>query len=177
MQRIVYLIFRWACALFLLLAGMMAMLLPWAPGVRGAIALFFAEGGWLLPLSGLLLFGGGVAAFVILIGAAKRRCYRIERPALAILVEEGAVGSYVTRYLEALFPSSEVPYRLIIDQQRIRISAELPPTPVEEQRVLAERIHRELAATLYSYIGYSHPLAFSAYFREGGFRGEEPALR
>jgi hypothetical protein len=153
-------------ALFFILLGIISVLIPWFPPIRTHIILFVLENTIALSLFGLvsIIVGGAILANVLL--SAKHRHYRIRCGTNSVIVDETVIQQYLDRYWRDLFPGSEVPNKVMLKNNRIHVFANFPTLPLSDQKILLQRIEKDLTQAFDQMLGYHKEFYLSASFRE-----------
>lgn len=151
-------------SLFFLLLGVICLILPWSAAVRTDLIQFILENTTAIALFGLgLVIIGSLIAINFILGF-KKRYYYIEAGKKSVAVDETLIQQYLHTYMKQLFPQCEVPTRLILKKNKIKVIADLPETPLVEQNAIIQRIQQDLEDIFKRILGYSHELIFAISF-------------
>jgi hypothetical protein len=149
---------------FLLLAGF-AFVLPWAPYFRRLTVEPLLANPLLMTLSGIIfLFMGGIILMSIL--SQRSQYYLIKRGKHSVTVDETVIKRYVKEYLGMHFPEHEVFLVVMLKDNKIHITADLPYVPYEKQRPILDEVQDDLAALLKKVLSYHEELFLSVSFRK-----------
>lgn len=82
-----------------------------------------------------------------------------------IIIDEEILQQYLDAYWKRRFPNKEVPHQLRLKRETIRIIADLPKTPKDQQKELLNDVQDELQDLFFKMLGYSHELLFALRFQ------------
>lgn len=138
-------------------SGGFLITLPWTPVVRFKLAAFFAEQeGFFLLLGAVIILMG----FVLLFGfywMNRKRFFQVvmKVPEKRVEVEEELVLASLSIYWKGLFPEEELMTNVLIHRdQKIELIAEIPKLEEEAQKVLLEKVEKEVGVLLARQLGY-----------------------
>lgn len=159
-----------------LMSGGFLMALPWAPAARFKLATFFAEQESFFLLLGAVIFFIGLILLIGFYSMNRKRFFQVEMKAsekqtlesigkphegsiasfaTSSLVAEDLILSILSVYWKALFPREELMTNVFIHRdQKIELIAEIPKLEEETQKVLLEKVEKEIGALLSRQIGY-----------------------
>lgn len=152
-------------ALFFLLLGILAMMLPWSPNARTDLVAFILEDSLAIFLFGFAFFAIGIAIITQIILYTRKSYFHLKSTPRSISVDETVIADYISGYWRDLFPKSHVPSRLTLKKNKIHITADLPYIPQSEQKDLLEKIKNEIDDLLHNVIGYRDTFYLSASFQ------------
>lgn len=164
MSNFLYTLVSFVVALFFILLGVIGIILPWSTGIRSDVIQFILENTLALSLFG---FGFTIIGLIIAINvflSFKKKYYYVKTGKQGVAVDELLVHHYLQSYWEQVFPNHEVPTRLIFKKNRIKITADLPYMPRDQQKVCVERVQTDLNDILKRILGYHDALTFSLSF-------------
>lgn len=126
---------------------------------------FLAGNSLLLLLFGLafLVIGAALALHILLSSRVKYVTLRSGQN--AVLISKEVLESYLASYWKELFPNREIPCRLVIKKRKIEVIADLPYMPLEEQKVVLEKIDSDLNGLFRDILGYRDELDLSVSFQ------------
>jgi hypothetical protein len=158
MGHLFFLMISYILALFFLTLGLLCAVIPWSDGMR-ALVLDFLQHNWVM----LFLFGVGclVVGMTILLNlsmSSRRRHYTVRTGPYLVAVDKDLVTSYLQAYFQGRYPKREIPCNVTIKSDRLQIAADLPTTPLEEQKSLLKKIENDLQELLAARLGYYRPL-------------------
>jgi hypothetical protein len=165
MNNLFYSLITLAVALVFLLTGIIGVLIPWSPEVRDGLIRFISEDYVTLSLFGLLLLVVAAAIIANIFVGMRRRYYHLSSGARSVAIDESAIQQLLNAYWQQNFYDKDIPSRLILKNNRIHISAELPQTPENEQKALLEKIKEDLQETFADTLGYHSEFFLSISFR------------
>lgn len=157
--------FTWfVLAAFFLLLGIICLILPWSAAIRTDLIEFILENTTAIAIFGLGLFAIGCIILVSLFLRFKKRYYYINSANYAAAIDETVVQQYLHSYMKQLYPKHEIPTRLILKKDKIKIIADLPYTPVTQQQAIIDRMHHDLNDIFKRILGYSNDFLLSISF-------------
>ncbi len=144
-----------------ILAGTVAMLIPWLPTVRTEIVLFVLEKTMLLFVMGvaLLIIGLAMIAYVRL--SMGQRTFYVRKDSHPVEVQREVLQGVLNIYFKEMFPGMEIPHEAILHRNKVRLYLDFPYIIKEEQEPLTDRLYEELSALLDESLGCSKPLELS----------------
>lgn len=152
-------------ALFFILLGIICIMLPWSPSVRTNIVDFFLENTIAISLFGVGFFVIGLTMLINFYLSSKRRYYHLKVGERSVAVDEIVIRQYLQSYWEQVFPNQEVPTRLSLRKNKIKVYADLPYVPKEERPTVCERIQNELHEIFSKTLGYTQKFLLSISFQ------------
>lgn len=165
MSNFFYSLISFIVAIFFILLGIISVILPWSPGVRTMLVQFILEDSLLIFLSGFGLIVIGIALIIHAIFSFKRHYYVIRSDGKLLSIDESLFQDYLNSYWKQLFPNLEVPNRVEIKKNKIYIYADLPDTPLPQQKTLLERIENDLSEIFIRIFGYRNEFIISVSFQ------------
>lgn len=152
-------------AAFFLLLGVLAVILPWSTAVRTDLVSFILENSLAISLFGFafLIIGGFILISLLL--RLRKRYYYLRVNQYAITVDETIIQHYLEEYWKKKFPQSEIPNRLILKRNKIKIVADLPYRPKEERKQSIATIQNDLKDLLQQIFGYSQSFKLRLSFK------------
>jgi hypothetical protein len=164
MMHFFYLLFTFILALFFILLGTLSLLLPWSQEVREVLIQFIQTETWPWNVLGGVLFIIG-ASLLIQIWLSRRKRYHLIQVGLnEAIVSDKVLDDYLRSYFEKLFPTQEVPYSFTIKRHKLKITADLPFVPQEDQKKILEKMSEDLALILRDFLGYRKSMDLSISF-------------
>lgn len=164
MQTIFSSILTFINGLFFLLCGLLTIVTAWSPKIRDALYDFASHFEILLSIFGLILFLIGASIITYSLLFSRRRYFYIRSGPKEVLVSEEIAREYVSKYFQKLFGLDEIPCDLRLERSKIRISANLPYIPEDEQYALTQKIDAELGDLLEYKLGYKAQYLLSISF-------------
>lgn len=161
----VYYFISFAIGLFFLLLGLIAMALPWSTLIRTNLIELILENSIAISLFGFGFLIVGVTFLVSLWGRTKRRYYYKRVTNDLVAIDETIIRHYLEEYWMRLFPHQQIPTRLSLRKNRIKVDADLPYKPAEERKVFMEQIQSELKDLFQRVLGYSHDFTLAISFQ------------
>jgi ABC-type multidrug transport system fused ATPase/permease subunit len=150
--------------MFFILLGIIALLLPWSAHIRTDMIEFILENSIAISLFG---FGFIILGFLIVLSlylSSKRRYYYVRGGERTVVIDQEIIRHYLQAYWLQKFPNQEIPNRLVLKKNRIRVTADLPFTELKAQKPLIERIKQDLEELFHQMLGYSHQFVLVASF-------------
>jgi hypothetical protein len=144
-----------------ILAGTIAILIPWLPSIRTEIVYFILEKSMILFVMGvaLLIIGLAMIAYVRL--STGQRTFYVRHAPHPVEVKLDTVSGYLNTYFKEMFPGMEIPHEVILHRNKIRLYVDFPYIIKEEQEPLTDRLYEELAGVLDEKLGCTYPLELS----------------
>lgn len=162
-----YYLFAFIVALFVLILGVIAIILPWSPKVRTDFITLILEHSLAISIFGFIFLVIGLGILISICINLRKHYYYIRVRGQAVSVDESIIQHYLDAYWKQLFPGADVPNRLILKHNKIKVLAELPYMPKLVQKDVLERIQHELPDILFKILGYSRELDLRINFRSG----------
>ena len=151
--------------LFFILLGLLGILLPWSPHIRTDFIQFILENSIAISLFGFGFIVIGAIVVIEVYSNMRRKIYYVRRGKKSIIIDEEIMKNYLQSYWKQSYPKQDIPSRLLIKKNRIKIVAELPFVPKLEQESLVEHIQDDLQDIFSRLLGYSHDLVLAASFQ------------
>lgn len=165
MNHFLYSLISFIIALFFIMLGVIACLLPWFPAMRSDLIQFFLENSVAIFLFGMSFLTIGVVMVVNIILSTKRHYYEFKVGHNPVRIDEDLIQKYLQNYFYEIFPTQEVACRLTIKQNRLHIDADFPYVPVTQRSVLLEKIQDDLRELFSKQFGYSNDYYLAASFQ------------
>lgn len=165
MSHFFYSLISFIIALFFIMLGVISVIMPWFPAMRSDLIQFLLENSIAISLFGLAFLTIGIVMVVNIILSTKRHYYEFKIGQHTVKVDEDLIQKYLQIYFQELFPTQEVPCRLIIKQNRLHITADLPYVPSKQRDVLIEKIQHDLKDLFNQQLGYTTDYYLSASFQ------------
>lgn len=165
MNHFIYSLITFIIALFFIMLGVIASLIPWFPAMRTDLIQFLLENSIAIFLFGMAFLVIGVVMVVNIILSTKRHYYEFTVGNNTVKVDEDLIQKYLQNYFQDQFPTQEVPCRLTIKQNRLHITADLPYVPSTKRNLLVEKIQQDLKDLLSEHLGYNDDYYLSASFQ------------
>jgi hypothetical protein len=151
-------------ALFFILFGSIALLLPWSLTIRDSVARFISENSWPWNLFGLGFILIGIAIFAYTLLTKRKRYFSTKQGFNETTISEKVIDDYLRTYFSKQFPAREIPYRFTIGKNTFHLIADLPFVPLEDQKELVDKIETDIQQIFREFIGYHKQLKFSFSF-------------
>jgi hypothetical protein len=165
MHNFFYSLISFIIAIFFILVGIVAIMIPWSADIRTSLVQFILEDSLAISLFGFAFIVIGLAIVVNVLLNARRHHYHLRSGDKAIAVDESLVQQYLELYWKQLFPNNDVPSRLAIKDNIIYVHVDFPYLPVDQQRPLLERVRRDLKIKFEKTIGYKEDFHLYATFQ------------
>lgn len=159
-----YDLMKGAIALFFVLLGIVALLLPWSASLSVRLEPFLKENPYLISLFGLALIIVGIGMTVLWYFNVKYRSYYIHIKPNITQVDRQVIRDTMEAYWKQRFPDNVVPMRLTLKSQSIRLIAELPCCSVDKQKQILEEIQQDLDYLFHHILGYPYDVLVSLSF-------------
>lgn len=159
-----YYLISFFIGLFFLMLGIICIILPWSPSIRTGIIEFILENSTAISLFGFGFLVIGIMLMVNLYLSSKRHYYYIRVGRRSISIDEEIIRQYLQTYWKQLFPYEEIPTRLVMKKNRIKVVAELPHIPLGEQKLFVERVQDDIQDIFSRSLGYPHDFLLSLSF-------------
>jgi hypothetical protein len=165
MQNFFYSLISFITAIFFIMLGVLCVLLPWFPGMRTDLIQFLSENAVALVLFGLGFIAVGIATVVNVIMTSRRNYFQFKIGVHPVNVDEELVEQYLLSYWKEVFPEDDIPSRLVIKNNQLYVSADLPYVPQPQQNDVLDRIKTDLRDIFGRYLGYDQQFYLSASFQ------------
>lgn len=165
LYKFLYYIISFVVAAFILCLGIIAAILPWSASVRTDFITLILENSVAISLFGFGFIIVGAGMFINLWMNAKRSYYYVRVGGKSVAVDEEIIQHYLEAYWKHLFPKHEIPCKLILKKNKIKIIADLPYAPPDERKLFIERIQEDLQDILMKILGYSREFVLSVSFQ------------
>lgn len=159
-----YFVFSIAIAVFFILLGILATLLPWFSGIREGLNSFIIENAIAIFFIGLTLIVIGIASISAIMHGSKRHHYSTKAGAHQITIQDTLFQDYLHSYWKKIFPKYDIPCSVKIKNNKVLITADLPYIPIEKQRSLIEQMQQDVTEMFTRYLGYQAEYRFSVNF-------------
>lgn len=164
-NRFLYSLITFITALFFLLLGFFALILPWSETLRMLAQQLIEEEVWPMTFFGAAFLLIGIALAGQILVSCRKQYYRVKTGTQTLDVSEKVIQDYLNDYFNALFPQQEIPCRIAIKKNKIAVAADLPFYPLEERKDLLNRVKLELGSIFKDYLGYSSTLDLTLSFQ------------
>lgn len=164
MFNFLYSVISFIIALFFISLGCIAVLLPWSATLRTDMIEYILANSIAISLFGFgfIVVGGTMVLNLIL--SARKKYYYSRVGSNFVAIDEVVIAQYLRSYWEELFPNQEIPTRLVLKKNKIKINADLPYKPAEEQKMFVENIKQDLRNIFTQVLGYPHEFVLSVSF-------------
>lgn len=152
-------------SLFLIAMGLFGMGLAFSAAIRTEAITFILEQRWALFFVGLTLLLSGIILVGYVEKTSRRRYASIKTGQRACLLDESFIEQYLETYWKNLFPAQDIAYNLTIKKNKIKITAEFPALPPDEQKSFLEKQRHELRDLFGRLLGYPHDIILAASFK------------
>lgn len=159
-----YFVFSIAFAVFFILLGIFATLLPWLPVVREGLNAFIVDNAIAIFFLGITLIVIGISSISAIIYGSKRQHYSIKAGAHQLTIQDTLFQDYLCSYWKKIFPKYDIPCSVKIKNNKVHITADLPYIPLEKQRNLIEQMQQDVTEMFTRYLGYKAEYRFSVSF-------------
>jgi hypothetical protein len=164
--KILYSLVSFIVGIFFVLLGIICLILPWSAIIRTDMIEFILENSIAISLFGFGFIVIGITIVLNLYIGSKRSTYYVRAGNRSIAIDEEIIQQYLDTYWKQIFPHQDVPTRLILKKNKIRVIADLPQTPFSEQKRFVERIQHDLEDIFSGVLGYSHEFILNLSFQQ-----------
>lgn len=165
MFNLLYYLIVFVIAIFFVILGLIAAILPWSTGLRTDIVEFILANSIAISLFGFgFMIIGGIMILNLILNA-RRKYYHARVGSNLVTIDEAVIQRYLQAYWERLFPNKEVPTRLVIKKNKIKITADLPYTPQNEQEEFITQVKQDLREIFTKILGYPNEFVLSLSFQ------------
>lgn len=151
--------------MFLTILGFFSILTALLVNIRITFASFILNNALLLFLFGLCLFVCGLALIIHTLLSCKRKYTIIRTGKNEVTVSEILIQEYLNAYWQKLFPGKSVSSHIIVKKHTIKIIADLPAIPYEDQKHILERIERDIQDLFRDTLGYREEIELAVSFQ------------
>lgn len=151
-------------ALFFMMIGIVAAIIPWSDTIRNLLIQFLNENTIAISLFGLafLLIGSALLAYNL--QNTKRHYYYIRSGNDSISVDLGIIDQTLAAYWKNTFPKLDIPCHTYLKDNKIYITADLPYSAPDDQRKILKKIENEIGQLLERTLGYKDEFNLSISF-------------
>lgn len=165
MSALFYSLISFVVAVFFLMIGIIGVMLPWSSTVRTDLIQFILEDSVVISLFGVCALSIGLAIVINVILGSRRRYYHVKSGSKSVVVDETLIQQYLNSYWRELFPNCDVPNRFSLKSNKIYVAADLPHLPTRDQKVILERIKKDLHDIFNRILGYQNEFHLSVSFQ------------
>jgi len=165
MLHFIYSLISFLIAIFFILLGVIAILIPWSTNIRHEVIGTIAEHSIAISLFGLCFLAIGVAVVVNILLASKPKYYQFTIGNNFVYIDEKIVQRYLSEYWKELFAGHEIPNRITLKNNQIDVVADLPYVPPAQQEELLTKIQNELTDLFSDLLGYRQQFNLSVSFQ------------
>lgn len=151
-----YYLVSFVLTIFFLMVGLIGIILPWSPTIRTGLVELILQDSLAISLFGFAFLIIGLGFSVSLYLNAKRKNYYLKLNDTYIVVNEAIIRHYLHDYFSQRFPNHSIPSRFVIKSNKIKIAADLPFVPKEEQPLMVSTIRQDLYEIFNKVLGYPH---------------------
>lgn len=167
LSNFIYSLINCLIALFFILLGLIALILPWSPSIRTELIQFFLEKSLPISLFGLGFLAIGIAILTQIILKIRHTNYYVIHSGInSVLVDEEILQKYLSSYWQQLFPSQDVSSHFVIKKNKIKVFAELPGIAPEEHDMLVKHIESDLSDIFNRILGYTNDFVLQVSFKK-----------
>lgn len=165
LNNLFYAVLSSVFAIFFCVLGGISILIPWVTQVRTDVVQAILEGSLAIFVFGFVFLFIGITILVNIILSCRKRFYHLRSGKKAVTIDESFFDQYLEEYWKGIFPHCEVSYKLIIKKNKLHIVADLPYMPLDQQKLLLERIRHDLRDLFTQIFGYRGEFFLSASFQ------------
>jgi hypothetical protein len=163
--NILYYFVNFGVGIFFLILGILSIIMPWSPTIRSNLIKFILENSMAISLFGFGFFVIGFTLLINLYMNSKRHYYYVRVGHKSISIDQEVVQQYLDAYWKQLYPHNDIPTRLLMKKNRIKVTAELPHMPLGEQKLFVEKIQDDLQDIFSRTLGYPHDFMLALSFQ------------
>lgn len=152
-------------AVFFLLLGTIALVLPWDIDFRLTLFDFLSSHTFTMLLMAAAFYAIAILIFKTVFGH-RRRYYSVRTGAQSIAVDPLVIKQTLQPYWKGLFGSKEVTSQVDIKHNKIYITAHLPNCPFDQQRDLFKKIETDIVERLKKTLDYRDELHLTVSFEK-----------
>ena len=152
-------------ACFFVLFGLLAFILPWVAVLRRSFVELLVGNPLTMAVIGIGFIAVGAVMLVSICGK-QREYYHVKTGDRAVMIADTLLDDYLNSYWEQRFPDQEFVSKVTVKNNRVHITADLPPLPFEEQRPFLKRSEDDIAQLLAEKTGYQHGFSLSISFHD-----------
>jgi hypothetical protein len=103
---------------------------------------------------------------IYVIQSTKHRYYMIPAGRHMTSVDENLIGNYINNYWKELFPKIPVPNHVSLKGNKLFVIADLPYFPAPEQKIMLNKIDKDISGILNKILGYDREFSLQISFNE-----------
>jgi len=165
MFNFLYSFITFCIAIFFILLGIIAVMIPWFPSIRTEVITLILEHSITIFLFGFCFIAIGFALVLNILLSVKKNYFHFKVGNHSVQVDETLIQNYLTKYWKELFPNNDIPNRLVLKKNKIHVIADLPYMQRPQQDLILERIKHDLRELFGNLLGYRHQFHLSASFQ------------
>lgn len=164
MFNLLYYLIVFVIAIFFVCLGIIGAILPWSTGLRTDIIEFILANSIAISLFGFgfIIIGGTMILNMVL--SSKKKYYHERIGSNLVTIDQTVIEHYLQSYWERLYPLQDIPTKLSIRKNKIKITADLPYKPRNEQEEVIAQIKQDLREIFTKILGYPHEFSLSLSF-------------
>jgi hypothetical protein len=120
----------------------------------------------MISIFSVAIFAIGIAILIHVIQSTRHRYYMIPAGRHLVSVDENLINNYLNSYWKELLPKVNVPNRIALKNNRIFVIADLPYFSGEEQKILLNKIDKDVSNILRKVLGYDREFSLQISFHE-----------
>ena len=148
--------------IFLMMAGIAMMMLPWAPEMRATLADIFKNQSPIILYWGCGFFAFGILVLIILLFFNRRYYLHVIMGETPVAIESASIEAYLSEYWKKTLPNNNVHCDVAINDNNIAITVNFTKNVDEDSESFLEDTQRDLQLLLAKNFLYNKP--FSIYF-------------
>jgi hypothetical protein len=163
--RFFYLAISFIMGSFFFIFGAFSIILPWSSFLQTVATQFILDNTLILSLFGLgfVLMGLSIVIYTLL--KTRHHYVQIRTGHLGITLDENIIHQYLETYWQEQFPQTHIPFNLNFKKNALQVIADLPSFPLQEQKILLERIKQDFSDLFGRILGYPHDVHLIASFQ------------
>lgn len=163
--RILYIAINLIIGSFFLFIGTYCIVLPLFPFLQSAAVLLILEHTLILSLFGLgfALIGFSIITYAYL--NSRRTQVMIRTGKLGVQIDQNIIYQYLDAYWQKEFPGAHVAFQVKVKKRSLKILADLPSLPLNEQKMILEKIKCDFIELFGGVLGYPYEIDIIASFQ------------
>lgn len=142
------------------------MLIPWVNVLQSVIIQFIIKNTVAIFLIGFAFFVIGCSFIGQVILASRKKYYYIRSGNNAVSVDENLIQECLATYWKAKFPNEEIPFNLILKENKIHITVDLPYVSKDKQLMTIDRMENDISHIFASTLGYRNEFFLNISFKK-----------
>lgn len=155
-------------AFFFVAMGVLLFMIPFSAGFRQSVLDFVQGSTLLLCLSGMSLASIGGSVLYWLLRSHRRNYYHVETSGVTVDVDQEVFAQLLEQYWLRAFPTEKILSHLEVCENKVKVVADMPFVPYEDQKDVIRKVEEEVAALFAEMVGYKNEISLSVSFPSPG---------